>query len=219
MRCFAHRGFAGENPENTVVAVERALRAGADGIEVDVRRCASGELVVIHDETVDRVTDQSGRVRDLSLSTLRSLEVLGTGAGVPALADVVATVPPDVVLNVELKETGLAEDLLSTVAASDPSILVSSFEAAALREVAALSDVPLGLLCYDPRDEIETARDLGCEAIHPNERFCDERAVERAHEAGLSVNAWTGRSEQTADRLASAGVDGLIVDAPAYCRR
>ncbi len=217
MRCHAHRGFAAVNPENTLTAVERAVDAGADAVEVDVRRCGTGELVVVHDETVDRVTDGTGRVADLSLSTLQSLDVLGTGAGVPSLSAVVATVPEDCLLNIELKETGLAETVRAVVADTDSDVLVSSFETTALSEVAAVSDLPRALLCQE--SALDRARQLDCRAIHPHESVCDREFVAAAHDAGLRVNAWTVRSQETARRLAEAGVDGLIADAPGYCGR
>ena len=217
MRCIAHRGFAGVNPENTVPAVRRAVEAGADAIEVDVRRCRSGELVVVHDATVDRVTDGSGAVADLPLSELASLDVLGTGRGVPTLQAVVDAVPAGVGLNVELKETGLAGDLLSVVGDRD-DVLVSSFDTQALREVADRSECPLALLCAERAGAIETAESLDCAAVHPHHGFCDDPFVAAAHDAGLTVNAWTVRDTATAARLRESGVDGLIADAPSYCR-
>ena len=84
MRCIAHRGFAKVNPENTVTAV-RSAAEHTDVIEIDVRRCGSGELVVIHDETVERVTDGTGRVAELSADELTALDVLESGEGVPTL--------------------------------------------------------------------------------------------------------------------------------------
>lgn len=217
MRCFAHRGFAGVNPENTVPAVRRAVDAGADGVEVDVRQCGSGELVVIHDATVDRVTGTLGRVDGMSLSTLESLDVLETGRGVPTLAAVLEVVPADCLLNIELKGSGFAESLLDVVADAQCNLLVSSFEPAALRELDAAGDVPLALLCRNLSSNVDTAVEVGCRAIHPHQQSCGSDAVATARTAGLRVNAWTVRSRETADRLAAAGVDGLIADAPAYC--
>lgn len=216
MRCFAHRGFAESFPENTLAAVRGAVAAGADAVEVDVRRCATGEPVVVHDATVDRVTDGEGEIADLPLSTLRSLDVLGSGEGIPTLAEVVEAVPPEVILNVELKERGLAADVLRIAGAAD--LLVSSFERGALREPAAAGDVPLALLfAADGRDSLSAAADLGCAAVHPHHSLCDRAFVERAHQRGFAVNAWTVRSTTTARRLGRVGVDGLIADAPGYC--
>jgi len=87
MRCIAHRGFAGEYAENTVGAVASAADI-ADWVEVDVRRCGTGELVVVHDETVDRVTDSTGEVAELSQAELAQLNVLRKRWGIPTLAEV-----------------------------------------------------------------------------------------------------------------------------------
>lgn len=217
MRCIAHRGFAEVHPENTMAAVEGALDAGADGIEVDVRECATGELVVVHDGTVDRVTEATGRVAELSLSTLQSLDVLGTGQGVPTLSAVVDAVPESCLLNVELKETGLGAKLARVVADADCDILVSSFESAALQEVEDVSDLSRAFLCHDLAGGLETATSLGCQAIHPHEQSCARAVVTAAHGAGLRVNAWTIRSRERGAELSTAGVDGLIADAPLYC--
>jgi glycerophosphoryl diester phosphodiesterase len=220
VNCIAHRGFAGRFPENTPTAVRRAVAAGADGIEVDVRRCGSGEIVVVHDERVDRVTDRSGAVRDLSRSALADCSVLGTGEGVPTLERVCELVPGSVRLHLELKETGIAADALAVAERHDFDLLVSSFEVQALREAASASgSVQRALLCpVGDGEAIATARDLGCAAINPHWESCDDASVARAHEAGLAVNAWTVTSQDAADRLGAIRADGLITDFPACCR-
>ena len=230
MNCIAHRGFADTYPENTLTAIRRALEAGADGVEVDVRRCGSGEPVVIHDETVDRVTDRSGAVSALSRSELADCSVLGTGDGVPTLDAVCEALPADVRLHLELKEVGVAADAVVLAADYPFGLLVSSFEPAALEAAADVGDVPLAYLFgsgrdlplvsrlqSDPDATLATARDLGCAAVNPHWSHCDAAFVERAHSAGFAVNAWTVRSQDTADTLAAAGVDGLISDAPEVC--
>lgn len=218
MRCIAHRGFAGVNPENTLPAVRAAVDAGADCVEVDVRRCGSGELVVVHDERLDRITGATGVVGETPLSTLSGLDVLGSGASIPTLDAVVAATPADVGLNVELKERGLVADLLDVVDRHDTDVLVSSFDAETLRDVAARGDLQLAvLIADDPAGGLDLARELDCRAVHPHRRFCDASFVETAHELGVRVNAWTVREAREADRLASLGIDGLIADDPAVC--
>ena len=132
MRLIAHRGFAGERPENTLSAVRRAVES-ADAVEVDARRCASGEVVVVHDETVDRVTDGTGPVDERTREELAVLSVLGSDEGVPTLGEVAAAIPDGVGLVLELKEAGIAEDALAAVAGVD-DLVVSSFVADALVE-------------------------------------------------------------------------------------
>lgn len=213
MRLIAHRGFASLYPENTLRAVEEAV-ALADEIEIDVRRCDSGELVVIHDETVDRVTDGTGAVAGHSLSELRDLNVLGTGQGVPTLAEVLATVPPEIGVNVELKEPGLAGDAIRQSRNADPHVTVSSFRTGALEACRdADESVPRAYVFdRDPRQAMDVARDLECSYVHPSADCCDDRLVGDAHAAGTSVNAWTVDSKSDARPLAEIGVDGVIAD-------
>ncbi|WP_340101664.1 glycerophosphodiester phosphodiesterase [Salinibaculum salinum] len=220
MRCFAHRGFAGVNPENTVQAVRAAVEAGADGVEVDVRRCGTGELVVFHDDELGRLTDATGIVGEASLSTLQTLSVLESDATIPTLAEMFEATPDHVALNVELKERGLAADCLTVVDRFANDVLVSSFDTRALRNVGERSDVPLALLFGSDTDTaIDVARRLDCESLHPYRRCCDAGFVDTAHGAGFEINTWTIQSDKQADRLAALGVDGLIADAPRFCRR
>jgi len=218
VNCIAHRGFAAKHPENTLSAVRGAVEAGADGVEVDVRRCATGEIVVIHDETVDRVTDGTGAVADRSLAELQDLDVLGTGEGVATLADVVAVLPDGVALHVELKETGIAADALAVATEHGGDVVVSSFETATLREAREAGGESLALLFGSDRDGVlDDARRLDCRAVHPHRELCEASFVVRCHEAGFAVNAWTVQSSAQGEWLHDAGVNGLIADAPAYC--
>lgn len=211
MRLIAHRGFAGAFPENTRQAVEEATEY-ADEIEIDVRRCGSGELVVIHDATVDRVTDGSGAVADHTIDELRALDVLGTGDGVPTLSEILRAVPNHIGVNVELKEPGIAVDALTRMSSLHPQTLVSSFLPDELAECrTAAPDVPRALITEDD-DAVRTARELDCEYVHPSIDACTERLVGAAHRQGLSVNAWTVRTRAEAEDLAELGVDGIIAD-------
>lgn len=228
---IAHRGFAARFPENALAAFRGAVSLGANGIEFDVRRCATGESVVIHDATVDRVTDGEGRVSDLSLSELRSLDVLGSDEPIPTLADAFDAVPPDVILHVELKE---AEPIPEVAALADEyphEVVVSSFDPdhiARVREQGGEQDGPPTALLFanDPDRHLALATDLGCTYVHPHASLClGTDLIGRAHGAGLRVNAWTlgppgsdgewiVTDPEAPGRLRERGVDGLIADAP-----
>ncbi|WP_435193782.1 glycerophosphodiester phosphodiesterase [Natronomonas sp. EA1] len=213
MRLIAHRGFAGLHPENTLGAVREAV-ALADEVEIDVRRCETGELVVIHDPTVDRVTDGSGAVAHHTLRELRELNVLGTGEGVPTLEEVFDVVPPGVGVNVELKEVGLAHDALTLAREHHPQVTVSSFHANELEGCRGAScEVPRAyLFASDPEQAFTFAHDIDCSYLHPAAEVCDEWLVDRAHAEGLCVNAWTVDERAEAERLEALGVDGVIAD-------
>lgn len=214
MHCLAHRGFAGVNPENTLPAVRDSAKR-ADGVEVDVRECGSGELVVCHDATVDRTTDGSGAVADHTADELAGLSVEGSGAGVPTARAVLDAVPGDVVLHAELKErVGSAFEALVDDVEPDPAVVVSSFDASALGDVESLARA---WLVADAESAVERARDLDCSALHPAADVCDASLIERAHDAGLAVNAWTVTDPAQTRRLRDIGVDGVITDFPACC--
>ncbi|MEF8974698.1 MAG: glycerophosphodiester phosphodiesterase family protein, partial [Halapricum sp.] len=216
--CIAHRGFAGLYPENTLTAVRQAADQ-ADMIEVDIRLSRSGDPVVIHDETVDRVTDSTGPVSEISLATLQTMDVLGTGDGVPSLEAVLRTVPDGVGLNLELKGMDRVKPVLDIVAEFDVEVLLSSFDIetlAAAREEAPDAD---RALIVDSSSEagIERAASLDCAAIHPHWRLVDFALLERAHRSGMEVNVWPISDPDKARDYEKMSVDGVIVDEPAAC--
>lgn len=215
MNCLAHRGFLSIAPENTLTAVETAIEHGADGLELDVRRCGSGELVVIHDEDVDRVTDESGPVSSFSVDELANLSVVGSGEGIPTLASVCERVPPSIHLNIELKERGTATETVEIARNHECDLLLSSFSAAALSEV---RDVPTAYLFHDePTLHLREANDLGCVAVHPHWHLCTESFIADAKEFGFDINVWTVNNHNLVVDLHSLGVDGMITDDPRFC--
>ncbi|ELZ53734.1 glycerophosphoryl diester phosphodiesterase [Halorubrum hochstenium ATCC 700873] len=212
---IGHRACAGQYPENTVAAIERAV-PHVDAVEIDVRRCASGELVVFHDEELDRLTEGGGRVADAEWDELRELTVLDSGEAIPRLDEALRAVPAGTAVNVEIKERGLAGDALDAADEADAEVLFSSFlpdALAALRDRDPAADRALLVADGDPEALVAAATDLGCVGIHPPTDLVTEPGfVEAAHEAGLAVNAWTAADRDDAERLLDAGVDGVIAD-------
>lgn len=215
MELIGHRGCADQYPENTVHAVTAASRH-LDAVEVDVRRCKSGELVVFHDETVDRLTEGTGAVADLEWSELRALDVADSGESIPLLETVLSAVSDDVHLQVELKEVGLAEDVRAAVDEADSTVTISSFDPASLEEVNDLDwNARTGFLFVDdPETNVERAVELGCDAVHPHYDCCLQTdVVDAAHDRGLDVVAWkAARTEAEVAALRSTGVDGVTAD-------
>lgn len=202
------------HPENTLPAVT-AVAPHVDAIEVDVRRCASGELVVCHDDLVDRVTDGTGRVADHTRAELAALDVLDSGAGIPTLEAVLAAIPPAVAVNVELKERGLAGDARDHVERVENDVIVSAFDPAVLDAIDAPDrDYRLALLFKRaPKTSLDIAADLGCEYVHPRIDLCERDGfLDAAQARGFGVNVWTLPDCSRRDELAARGVDGLIVD-------
>ena len=216
MQVIAHRGFADEAPENTVAAVEAASEV-ADAVEIDVRRCGSGELVVFHDETVDRVTDATGRLADYGFEALRSLRVCGSDQRIPTLSAVLDAAEAGTPFHVELKESGLAADVLTVLDGVDHPATLSSFQPPVVEEIRSFdAAVPTAFVASRLRDRpVHTARRLDCAGVHLNHRLClVPGVVPAAKAAGLTVNAWTPRRRAVVRLLARLGVDGVVVDSP-----
>ncbi|QCW03769.1 glycerophosphodiester phosphodiesterase [Natrinema pallidum] len=218
MRLIAHRGFAGTAPENTIGAV-RAAAEHADAVEFDVRRCGSGELVVVHDETIDRITDGSGSVAEIPLAELSDYSVLESDERIPTLADMLAALPPSVEVTLELKTAGIAADVLTVLdeAAVDNRVIVTSFLVSELRAIRERDpDQPIGVLVSRHLETpVTTAVELDCDVLGANRWRCLVTGlVPRATRVGLEVHAWTVERRSMAVLLWYRGVDCVSADRP-----
>jgi glycerophosphoryl diester phosphodiesterase len=229
---LGHRGASADAPENTLAAFRLAVEQGADGVELDAWRCASGEVVVVHDEDLSRVGGAPLRVPDSPLAALRALDVGSwkgerfRGERIPLLSEVLEALPGAVV-NVELKsrggrDLGLAHAAAEAIwqARAGGRVVVSSFDwrlVAAFR--LASPDVATGLLFEGTRAwRLRTAlgfRALRPAAVHPERGLATDARVRRWSERGLAVNVWTVDDPGEAVRLARAGAAGIITNAPA----
>lgn len=215
MDVICHRACPVSAPENSVPAA-RAVPDWVDMIEVDVQRCASGELVVFHDQVLDRVTAGTGAIAGTNWDRLTELSLEGTDARIPRLESVIEALPPTVGLNVELKHAGVAADLEPLIADLDREVLVSSFIPQAITPLAELG-VRTAHLTHPDRSagweaELTAAESIGAVAVHPHFETVGPEEIAAAHERGLTVNAWTVPDTESVTRLREAGVDGVIVD-------
>ncbi|MGZ3607558.1 MAG: glycerophosphodiester phosphodiesterase [Syntrophales bacterium] len=219
--CLAHRGASGHEPENTLAAVEKAIALGADWIEVDVYS-VGGELIVIHDERLERTTSGAGYVRDASLAYLRSLDA-GKGQCIPTLREVFDSVDGRARINVELKgpkTAGLAVSLIEEYVRERQwnyeQFIVSSFNHRQLRKVRKLNPhIRIGILIDRPRRHYAIfARRYDAYSVHVQISIASARFIARAHERGLKVFVYTVNSPEEIDRLQSLGVDGIFTDFP-----
>ncbi|NUC73972.1 glycerophosphodiester phosphodiesterase [Haloterrigena sp. SYSU A558-1] len=225
MEIIGHRGCADQFPENTLLALREAARR-LPAVEVDVRRCGSGELVVFHDETLERVTDADGRVAETPWTELRDLTVLESGESIPRLETVLRTVPDDVTLQLELKERGIASETLQLAMTVGADVRVTSFLPEALAEIETnYLDVPNGLLFgEEPEENLSRAVELDCTHVFPHYDLCVETdVVSAARDRGFDVIAWkAARTTDDVRALHEAGVDGVTADrwdvAPASLR-
>lgn len=215
MKIICHKGCPVDAPENTIEAV-RHLSDRVDMIEIDVQRCRTGEIVVFHDKTLDRLTDSSGAVAATSWDRLRSTTIDDTDATIPRFEPFMTAVPDDVAVNVELKHAGVTADLVDSVEDVDNELLFSSFTPQAIM---GFDDYGYdtgyllhGRLSEGWSAELAAAVSMGCECLHPHHELVTSERVADAHDHGLRVNAWTAPDADTVEELRAAGVDGVIVD-------
>jgi glycerophosphoryl diester phosphodiesterase len=227
---FAHRGSAGTHPENTLEAFYEADKVGADGIELDVQLTKDGEVVVIHDETVDRTTNGKGFVKDLTLKEIQKLDAsyknkkLFRKSGIPSLREVFAWLKTNnLYCNIELKNNiidypGLEEKVMEIIREFEMEhrIIISSFNHYSI------------VHCYhlEPRIEIAPlfsstiympwvyARSLRAKSIHPNIRAATDEIIKVAEHNGVAVRPYTINKESLMKRLFQVNCSAFFTDYP-----
>lgn len=227
---IAHRGASGVLPENTRHSFVKALDLGAQAIELDVQLTRDEVPVIIHDETLDRTTNGSGRVCDTDFTTIAELDAgswFGAsfqGVEVPTLEEVLRLIGGRALINIELKPDAervhtLVKHVVTTVARLDcfDHVVFSSFERAALKRIRNLAPgARLGVLCGadDVEDAISFARMVRASNLHPHVRAVDSGLIETAHACGWRVWTWTANEPGEIALLAAMGVDGIFTDYP-----
>lgn len=219
---IGHRGAMGYAPENTLLSFRKAIEPGVDMVELDVHVCKTGELVVIHDETVDRTTDGHGYVAEMTLQELQMLNA-GDGERVPTLCEVLDFINRRVQVNIELKGKDTAQPACKVIQEyvrdrqwQNDDFLVSSFDYDELRVCRTLlSTIPLGLLISEQVfNYAEIAEKLGAKAVVPEYYLVNEKYVKDAHERGLQIMVWTVNEKNDIERMKRIGVDGIISNYP-----
>ncbi|HEY9731008.1 MAG TPA: glycerophosphodiester phosphodiesterase [Drouetiella sp.] len=240
----AHRGGRVWAPENTLAAFKKSVDLGADGIELDIHRCKTGELIVIHDESVDRTTDGSGLVKDMTLAQLRELsagakwapasQLRKLSAGItyssefkkeklPLLTEVFDLVKGKLLINIEIKNApidypGIEDDLIVLLKKypHPDKIMVSSFDHDVIHRFHEKAPQYKCAILSDCilSDIGSYAKAVGADNWNPG--FGDFRgdAAQRAHAAGLKVNVWTVNTPEDWKSAIAMPVDGIITDDP-----
>ena len=224
---LGHRGARHAAPENTLEAFELARREGADGIELDVRLDGSGEVIVLHDPKLDRVTQGAERRHAEAISSADMARLdLGSGARVPLLSDVIAWAQSHGQrLNIELKSDVQSRGLLlrgveRVVRRSStlPCLIFSSFHPYFVWWLARrLPDLPRAWLVHRKQHILRYApglRRLGANALHPEHTLVTPQRVARLKGMDQLINVWTVNDPERARELARLGVDSIISDVP-----
>jgi glycerophosphoryl diester phosphodiesterase len=236
MKIAAHRGYSGLYPENTMLAFKKALEAEADEIELDVHLSRDGTVVIIHDETVDRVTGESGRVRDFSFAELQKMDasrgVYGDRFGfnpIPSLDEYFSWVKTTGILtNIELKNSvfyyeGLEEKTIELIKKHGllDRALFSSFNHLSLVKCKKLCpEIPCGALTGPPiAGAGYCLKSAGLDLYHPGISGLDEETAEGCKKHGIGINVWTVNDMEGLLRSESLGCRGVITNFPDVAAR
>ncbi|MEM3341476.1 MAG: glycerophosphodiester phosphodiesterase family protein [Thermoplasmata archaeon] len=222
MLIIAHRGSSGREPENTLLAFKAAIAESADIIEADVHLCSTFQLVVIHDDTVERTTDGTGAVEELSILELRRLNA-GKGEKIPLLQEVIELARGNAKLMIELKSKGCArpvaeeiEKNVKTEKNTYSDFIVTSFSVQELKDFKKYSSfVQTGFIYDSPRIDIETVfKEIRPNYMLPAKKFVNEERMKLFSKLGLKVFPWVVNEIEEKNRLERLGVDGIVTDFP-----
>lgn len=232
----AHRGATAYAPENTIAAFDLAVEMKADYIEIDVQQSKDGELVLIHDTTVNRTTDGTGKVGELTFEQLRSLDAGSwkgeefAGEQIPTFEEILDRYRGKVGILIELKAPELYPGMEEQVAEAlkernldkpqNEKIIIQSFNFESMKKMnELLPTVPIGVLTSnrahttpEALQEFSTYADW----FNPSYGIVTKDLVNQVHTLGMQIGSWTVRSQEAADFLFEMGVDAIISDYPDY---
>ena len=219
---IGHRGVKAYEPENTLISFQKALELNANGIELDVHVCKSGELIVLHDFTVDRTTNGTGAVSDLTLTELKKLRINGT-IEIPTLDEVLALCNKSHFINIELKGTHTAQLVCDCIERNRKqnnfdysNFIISSFQREELAMVAQYnSKIPIGVLTQASVEQaLEWADEFRAKAIHPHFSLLTTENVALTRQKSYQIYTWTVNELEDIQRVKQLGVNGIITDFP-----
>lgn len=220
-RIIGHRGAAGHIAENTLASFKKAFELGAHGIELDVHLSADGQVLVLHDDTLDRTTNGSGLVNHCHLSDAKKL-LIDQIHPIPTLEEVFNECPNEALINVEIKDAKATEAVVQLISAKIKSgkhysnFLVSSFDWSVLELIKNINEqIPLGVLTEKNMEQaVLMGHKIQAKSIHPNFRYLDTKNAQFIKENGFEIHTWTVNEPADIERMKALKVDAIISDFP-----
>ena len=221
---IGHRGSKGYIAENTLESINHAILLGVDGIEIDIFKCLSGELVLSHENNLKRLTGRSGQLEKLTLDELKKFLVVGKYK-IPTLIDVLTRIENPLFVNIELKGFNTAQatskiiaDISISTSWSLEHFIVSSFNWNELELFRSIDkNTPVGVLVnksMSVNEAIEFGKKINAQAIHPNFKILDDKAVKKIKNNGFKIYSWTVNNRDDINLMKKLKVDGIISDFP-----
>jgi len=222
MIVLGHRGACGYEPENTLLSFKKALEIGVDMIEFDVRKTVDDKLVIMHDAAVDRTTDGTGLLADMTFSQLRKLDA-GKGQKIPTLQEVFDLVDRKVCVDIEIKEAESVSELVLIIDRyinekgwSYDDFLVSSFDLSALQNFQKLAPAIQLMPIFSrlPVDWLGVTKNLPANIMAISYKSISKKIIVDAHQNDISVIVYTVNDPKKIFQMIKLGVDGICSDYP-----
>lgn len=234
-RNYAHRGFSGDYPENTMIAFEKAIEVGCEGIELDVHFSKDKELVIIHDESIDRTSNGKGWVKDLTYNELCKVDFSYKFADkvgfqrIPTLREYFELVKnKNIITNIELKTgvfdyPGIEQAVYNLICEYDlkDKVIISSFNHFSVMRMKLIdSEIRCGFLTESwILNAGRYVKDNHVEAYHPIFRMLNQEITEDLKKHSCEINTWTVNEEEDIKEMIGLGVNGIISNYPNRVRR
>lgn len=216
-----HRGAMGHATENTLASIKKGIELKADMLEIDVFKIKTGELVVFHDDTLDRITNAKGKIESYSFEDLRKVLVEGKHQ-IPTLEEVIETINRRAVLNIELKGENTATDTNRIIEEfkkkgwKNKDFFISSFRIGELEKFRSLNkEIAMGVLTFkDPLEYLPKAKELNAQAINPYYKTLTAENIAIIKAGNFKIYPWTVNEVEDIKNLKKLKVDGIITNYP-----
>ena len=224
-----HRGAMGHVLENTIESVKKAIELNVDGIEIDVFKSKTGELVVYHDPFLSRLSNSNAFIEEISLDSIKKVELIG-GFSIPTLKEIVDIIPEKIFLNIELKGKDTANETniiiinhLNKFNLPISKFIISSFRWDELKKIRSINkDLPIAILVdslHKIDDAIKLAKQINAVALNPNNKFITRGIVNKIQSNNIKVYPYTINNPKNIKRMRLMGVDAIITDYPERIKR
>ena len=215
--------------ENTIESVQKAIELNVDGIEIDVFKSKTGELVVYHDPFLSRLSNSNAFIEQISLDSIKKIELIG-GYFIPTLKEIVDIIPEKIFLNIELKGQDTAFETnkiiinyLNTYNFPVSKFIISSFRWDELKKIRSFNkDIQIAILVdslYKIDDAIKLAKQINAVALNPNKEFITKEIVNKIQSKNIKVYPYTINTPRNIRKMRSMGVDAIITDYPERIKR
>lgn len=224
MEVIGHRGALMEAPENTLKAFRKAIKAGVDGIEIDIRQSKDGEIVVFHDDLLDRTTNMTGAIVAFDYKDLEKADA-GQGEKIPTLRETIELIKEhNIHLYIEAKSLGLEKALVSLIeeqdALDDVSVIgFNHYQLNEIKNINSMIKTGANMVCA-PIDPIRMIQDAKADFMTTSTLFLEERTIQKCKNANIPLIAWTVNTWEDKNTIRQLGVTKIMTDCPTeMCRK